>query len=364
MRIAYCATTQVSASALKSFNLGLSFALKRLLENSGHEFIMITHEDNKDDYQEFIPNLELYSGNNFIYENFSLPGVLKRLEVDLAIFPHNRIPTFQGDDIKKVVVIHDLLVWRFPNKFPVAKRNYKLFMLKNATQKADLIVTVSEFVKKELKAFGYQKEVIVIDEGVDFSSQATNRIDKNPEKDLYYVFLGRKSFQKNIGILFQAFDKVASMHPEVKLILVGGINPKIQPEIEAQFQASKWKNRIEIRGELTESEKNTLIAHAEALVLPSIYEGFGLQMLEAFYHETPVICSNKGALPEIAGDAALVVEPTVDALSQAMLSVVAFPRIADDLKKRGTERLKLYTWQASAEKLFSAISKKFIEKSP
>lgn len=363
MHIAYCATYMPDFKAIGYFNEGMVNALSPICSAAGARLSVIAPHSSRNRFAVDDDRFFGMEGNPFVYESFYLPGLLEREQVDVAIFPNNRIPNFTHGKFKKAVVVHDLLFWRYPKKFDPVKYNFRNINLKNALQKADLIITVSRFCASELKAFGCKKDIIVCGEGVPVGNlnQKPDAMSINHVRTTfgldkpYFLFVGTQAFQRNLGELLLAFQKVSRLNNDYMLVIAGGKNKNHAQLVEKKIAELQLGKRIIITGEVNESQKAALIKGAEVLMLPSIYEGFGLQMLEAFHYGTPVIASNVGALPEVAGDAAYLTTPDSEALAQAMMSVISYPNIRRMLIENGYDRLLLYSWEKAARLVWQAL---------
>jgi len=356
MRIAYCATVQPSYGGLKTFNVGLVKALFSKCQQAGIEFILITHEVHATSFE--IPDAQIrtFSGNHFFYENFNLPLLLKRENVDYAIFPHNRVPVFFTGAKSDVVIIHDLLFWRFPEQFSGLKRLSRYLFMSMALRKADIVLSVSEFTKQELRAFGFQKPVSVCLEGVDpLPTNIKSYSGRNFPKDKpYFLFIGAHSFQKNIPALVEAFNALRSKGLDCRLILAGGKGSEANL-VDEKCRESPFIEDIIRPGFVSEEEKLELLKNAEAFVFPSIYEGFGIPILEAFQIGCPVICSNKASLPEVAGEAALLCSSDFSGIESAMVQVLKDPGLKNNLREKGRIQLEHFEWENVAESVMKTM---------
>jgi glycosyltransferase involved in cell wall biosynthesis len=154
--------------------------------------------------------------------------------------------------------------------------------------------------------------------------------------------------------VIQAFEKVASRFPEHILVLAGKLGWDFEPVLEA-IARSSYRERIRHIGYVSDQDKRVLLTGCSALVYASLYEGFGLPVLEAMAAGIPVITSNVSSLPEVAGAAALMVDPeSVDQMSAAMTRLVSDPELAKTLSALGTERAKMFSWKKTAAQTYEA----------
>ncbi|HRH34710.1 MAG TPA: glycosyltransferase family 1 protein [Catalimonadaceae bacterium] len=359
MIFAYCATIQPKFGGLRSFNIGLAHALKAQLEIEGHQLFLITKDEFKSDYSGFGNTLITYSGNHLIFENTRLPFLLKRLEVDFAILPHNRIPTWKSGSYKLVCIFHDLLFWRFPERFSMPKRLLRGFFLRNAARNSDYSFSVSGFTANELAEYlpGHHSDVCYQAIAPISTQNSDPVIDVAKEFLLskpYFLFIGAQSFQKNLPAVIEAFGLLRKQGNEAQLVLGGG-KGSAESEIRQAIAQSEFTKDILVTGYLNENQKVALMKNSIAFVFPSIYEGFGIPLLEAFQLGVPVICSNSSCLPEISNGAALEVDPNAGSLARGMAEFLQKPDFRATYKAKGLTRIKEFTWEKTATVILSRL---------
>ena len=164
----------------------------------------------------------------------------------------------------------------------------------------------------------------------------------------FLLYVGTLEPGKNVKRIIEAFDQIAEQFPEHLLVLAGGKGWLYEPILEAARHA-RAADRIIFTGHVGDNEVVELLNFCEAFVYPSLYEGFGLPPLEAMACGAPVIASNSSSLPEVTGDAALTVDPeSVPEIAQAMKDLLSNPSKRADLRARGLERAKLFSWEKAA----------------
>jgi glycosyltransferase involved in cell wall biosynthesis len=163
----------------------------------------------------------------------------------------------------------------------------------------------------------------------------------------YALFVGTLEPRKNVPLLLEAFTRVRAKL-DVQLLVVGGRGWLDEP-IFAAHARSGLGDAVRFLGNLDEDDLAVLYSHARAFVLPSLYEGFGLPVLEAMACGAPVICSNAGPLPEVAGDAAMLLDPhELTPWAEAMLAVLTDDQLADGLRQKGFARAATFSWTRAA----------------
>ncbi|HEV3312148.1 MAG TPA: glycosyltransferase family 1 protein [Chloroflexota bacterium] len=164
----------------------------------------------------------------------------------------------------------------------------------------------------------------------------------------YFLAVGDVALHKNLNGVLEAFGVVLASRHDANLIVAGRLGFG-GPELVAQAEA-KLKDSVSFAGYVSDDELDALYRDAVALVAPSFYEGFGLTVLEAMARGVPVITSNVSSLPEVAGDAALLVDPARPAeIAGAMLKILEQPELAQNLRVKGVERARQFTWRHTAE---------------
>ncbi len=291
----------------------------------------------------------------------AMPGLLKKAQLDvfhstnfmipLVAFPRNR----QGCPAC-VITIHDLIPLLFPEHTPRALKTrfhavYRAIM-KEVGRRADAIITVSESSRRDIIqnmgiALERQERVVAIYEGAaDRYAPTESRTDSSAHTILY---VGRMDPYKNVSALVRAFAQVRKLaNVDVRLQLIGPRDDRY-PEVQRLIEQEKLQPYIDWPGYV--SGENLLEAYrrASVFVLPSLYEGFGLPVLEAMACGTPVICSNRASLPEVAGDAALLFDPDNEgALVQALLSVLTDSDVRHALRTKGLRRAAQFSWSETA----------------
>jgi glycosyltransferase involved in cell wall biosynthesis len=178
-----------------------------------------------------------------------------------------------------------------------------------------------------------------------------------PNDKPYFLFIGAHSFQKNLPALVAAFDRVKQAGLDCRLILAGGKGTATQSVLDA-VRASPFSSDIILPGFVSDEEKDWLMRNAIAFVFPSIYEGFGIPILEAFQRNVPVITSNCASLPEVAGKGAMISKPDPEFLSAAMQELAENGDLRSEFVRKGADRLRFFQWDLVAENIMNSIQQK------
>lgn len=304
-----------------------------------------------------------------------LPNKLWRLAVLFCSYLHLPLNTivkssalFHATDhllpplkqICSVFTLHDLSFLTHPDTHLPLNRYFSQLMINCFLQSADRIITVSECTKVDaIRLCGIEEEKItVIYEGVnpDFypvPPEITSAIRYHynlPER--YILFVGTIEPRKNLHFLLEVFQRLPNRKNNLKLVMVG----KKGWRYEDFFQKLKelgLENDIVFLGYIPDSDLPAIYSMAEVFVFPSLYEGFGLPVLEAMACGTPVICSNTSSLPEVAGEAALLLPPdNISEWIHALEHLLESKELRRDLSQRGLRQAARFTWHNTAFKTY------------
>ena len=293
----------------------------------------------------------------------SVPRALKRIKADLFYSPDGYLSL--RSKVPQVVEFHDLNFEHFPGDMPkIHLWHYKKFFPKFA-QKAQRIVTVSEFSKQDIVDC-YQVDPAKIDVAYNGVNEIFKPLTEAEQKIVrahysfghpYFMFVGSLHPRKNLARLFTAFDKFKKQHHnDIKLVIVGEKRWWTEP-IQKAYDAIDCKDDVVFAGRLSAEDLHRVTAAALASVYVSYFEGFGIPILEAFRCDTPVITSNVTSMPEVARDAALLVDPfSEDSIAEAMARVLD-PEVRKDLVEKGRVRARDFSWDQTANDIWNSLMK-------
>jgi glycosyltransferase involved in cell wall biosynthesis len=238
-----------------------------------------------------------------------------------------------------VVVIHDAAPLRHPGWYSGVYAAFQRRILPLIAKRARRVITVSEFSRRELR------ELLGVDAQVVYGG-VDPRFAPGAKKDPPYVLcVASQTARKNLRALVPAARALAAQGVELRV--AGGHRP--------QFAAETGLEPLTLLGHVPDAELPALYAGATAFVLPSVYEGFGLPVLEAMAAGTPVVTTNVTALPETAGGAAWLVDPDPEALRTALTALVADPGEQARLRELGLERARAFTWERTAREVDAIV---------
>ncbi|MFO8129502.1 MAG: glycosyltransferase family 1 protein [Bacteroidales bacterium] len=300
----------------------------------------------------------------YLWFEHTIPKVLKNIKADMFLSPDAYLSL--SSDIRSLAVFHDLNFEHYPEDLPFLERHYYRHFFPRYARKADRIVTVSKFSRRDI-INQYSIPGDKIDVVYNGANEVFTPLDEKTEEAVrnqytegkpYFLFVGALHPRKNLARLFTAYDQFRkNSHKEIKLLIVG--NKKWWTrEIKRSFGSMSFKNDVVFSGRLTSEELHRVMASAMALTYISYFEGFGIPIVEAFYCDTPVITSNVTSMPEVAGDAAILTNPfSIGSITEAMMDLAENPGLQQELIEKGRERRKLFTWKNTAEQLWQSIEK-------
>lgn len=270
-------------------------------------------------------------------------------QFDVVHAPHPiRIPSL---DAAQVVTIHDLhFLDRPQHTSGEVRRDYASLVRRNALA-ADHVVVISAHTGGEVEArLGVPRSRITVCRagGPSWPARTTQR-PRGP-----ILFVGTLEPRKNVGALLDAYERLLATRAEVPDLLLAGRATEGAGQWLPRLTREPLAGKVRHLGYVTDEERLRLYESAALLVLPSLDEGFGLPVLEAMTVGVPVVASNRGALPEVLGDAGLLVEPDARAIEAGIAQLLDAPHFAAQCAARGVRRAGLFTWTDSARALRTA----------
>lgn len=345
-------------------------SLKRIVTNHPeHEFIFIFDRPYHTDFV-FAPNITpvvLFPPTRhpllwICWFEISVTKLLKKHQPDLFLSPDGMIPL--RTKTKCLTVIHDLNFIYYKKDMPLLVEKYYNYFFPRFAKKAVRIATVSEYSKQDIcKNYSIPiNKIDVVYNGSNLLYQpVTEDIKTSVKNELtngnpYFLFVGAMHPRKNLVNLFKAFDAFKNDNPnETKLVIVGN-KMYWRKDLEEAYSAMKFKNEVHFTGRLSPEKLKDVLGSALALVYVPYFEGFGIPLIEAMNSGVPVITSNLTSMPEIAGDAALLVDPfSVEEISDAMKQINSNTALREALIAKGNIRKMAFSWDKTASKLWNSI---------
>ncbi|MDR3643118.1 MAG: glycosyltransferase family 1 protein [Candidatus Doudnabacteria bacterium] len=276
--------------------------------------------------------------------------------VDVLFIPASAMPFIHPR--RSVATIHDLAWDFFPETYTAFILYYSKFVTWFVAKFSSRLIAVSQSTKEDLmKKYKIAADKInVIYHGYELAAHAGMALAPSGLPERYVLFLSTLQPRKNLEGLIRAFRLLKQERPELpqKLVVVGKPGWKFENIVKA---INDNKDIVVYLNHVSEADKAAILSGADVLVLPSFYEGFGMQILEAFAAGVPVAVSNISSLPEVAADAAVYFDPNNDAeIKNAMLHILLDKSLADSLREKGARRLKNFSWEKCARETLEVLT--------
>jgi glycosyltransferase involved in cell wall biosynthesis len=361
-------TVRIGIDARKLHDFGIGTYIRNLLRQLARldhtsEFVLLCRPDDAPALSSLGPNFRAVletAGNYSVSEQLRIPIALKREGVTLFHAPHYVLPPLVG--CRSVVTIHDCIHLMFPQYLPnrFALR-YARTSMSLAARRATRVLTVSESSKRDIiRFFGTRADKIDViynayDErfGVEPREEDVVRVRERYQlHDEFVLYAGNVKPHKNLERLIEAFHVVRNRGLDhLKLVMIGDEISKYAALRRAVHRLQLHKY-VRFLGYLPEETLAVMYRLAGVFVFPSLYEGFGLPPLEAMASGTPVVTSNVSSLPEVAGDAAVLVDPyNPDAIADGIYSVLTDERLRREMRHKGLARAAQFSWETSARRV-------------
>ncbi len=298
----------------------------------------------------------------YIWFEIQLPKLIRSLNADIFFSPDGFIPT-KSINIPIVTTIHDINFEHRPKDLIWSHSLFYRHYFKKYATICDRIITVSEFSKNDIiKHYNIKSHKIdVVYNGVstDFKkiSEDVKReiCDRYSNGNEFFIFIGSLHRRKNIKNLLLAFDQYKQTGSDINLIIAGE-NKWLDLEAKNIYHNMKYKSNVFFLGKISENILPKILGSAKSLCFISLFEGFGLPIIEAMKSGVPVITSNRSSMPEIANNAALIVDPfNIDEIAKAMSEMDINNQKRMELIKLGDQQVIKFDWDQSAKKMWNIM---------
>ncbi len=299
-----------------------------------------------------------------LYFEFAVKRFLKKAKPDLFVSTDGFLVL--DNSIKQLPVLHDINFLHHPMDLKYAYRKYYNFFFPKFAKVATRIATVSNYSKSDIVK-NYQintSKIDVVYNGINdgYCVLGLNQIASTQEKythgNPYFVFVGSQSPRKNLARLIKAYSQFRENQATSFHLVLAGSSFWGDASLKAVWEQSKYKADIHFTGRLNQDELTKVVGASFALCFIPYYEGFGIPMIEAMAAGVPVIAANTSCLPEIAGEAALFVNPFDEvAIAAAMQKLATDPKLQAALIEKGLVQAEKYSWDKTAELLWESMQK-------
>lgn len=352
-------TTLVTPNVTNGLSQYIRFLVQALQEiESSHTFYIILNksfessiEIKKPNFHKVVINIPhhprvIMRPTYFFWQNLMFGKFLKKNKIDVFHIP-NPIPLINNYGIPTVVTIHDVAELR-NFRHSGLHRLFRVFSNYTSARNSDQIITVSDFSKKELMSLMKieKNKIHVTHPGLTLKTN-TDSYPKEIFDIPYFLFVGTSELHKNLENVVKAFSLLKTQK-KIGLYVVGRIT---KPELYTKYVQSYTNRIIRFKGVISEKRLKTYYENAIALVYTSLYEGFGLPVLESMSVGTPVIATSGSSMQEVAGDAAIYVNSSnAGSIGSAMERIMKDEVLKSKLSEKGLERAQKFNWIKTAKK--------------
>ncbi|OQA35368.1 MAG: Mannosylfructose-phosphate synthase [Parcubacteria group bacterium ADurb.Bin326] len=302
----------------------------------------------------------------YLWTQIRLWWELWRNPPDVLLVPAHTIPFLPLPKKTRIMVtVHDVGFKRSPQLYKPIQVWYHDLTMRRIKGRADVIITISEFSKQEIIEL-YQvdeKKIKVIYLGFDVnkffvqSPSETNQkiLEKYNVASPYLLYIGRLEKKKNIANMIAAFALAKESQPDLKLVLAGSAGHQFD-DIKKIIDDNKLENEVVITGYVEQADLPVIYNQAEIFLFPTLYEGFGLPILESMASGVPVLTSNFAPHTEVGGEAAYYADPhSPQSLADGIIKILEDSDLKQSLKDKGLVRAKEFSWRRTAEEIYQIV---------
>ncbi len=347
--------------------------LKRLVSwHPEHQFIFLFDRKYDESYifgSNVIPEVIFPPARHpflwYVWFEHAIVRKIKKYNPNLFFSPDGYLST-KLLNIPSIPVIHDINFHHDKKSVPFFDGIFWEYYFPKYARMASRIITVSDFSKKDISSY-YKIPADKIDiayNGVNEDFKPLNISEKDKVKEQYtngydyFLFIGVLVPRKNVSGMIQAFDKfMKASGSKIKLVIVGD-KLFFTPEMNKVYEKAEFKNEIIFTGRLDQNHLLRIMGAALSLILVSKFEGFGIPIVEAMQADIPVITSNITSMPEVAGDAALLVNPySIESIKDAMLKISIDEKLRNELILKGQAQRVKFSWDNTAQAVWKSIER-------
>jgi glycosyltransferase involved in cell wall biosynthesis len=303
---------------------------------------------------------------NIGWHQAALPALCQRRKYDVLFLPAASRRTVLWAPCPTIGTVHDMSPFHIDGKYDFSRSVYQTRVLPQMLKRLTHIIAISESTKRDIQQYAGvpDNRITVIHHAADTSifyprarEAASNSISHYGIRAPYIIYTSRiESPGKNHLRLIRAFEQIKQDDGVPHQLVLAGADWHGAEEVHQAAAKSRFSSDILLTGYVKGEDLPNLYCGADLMVFPSLFEGFGLPILEAMSCGVPVACSNNSSMPEIAGDAAELFDPlNVESIAKSMLSILSSPEKAADIGRRGLDRAGEFSWGKTARKTLDVI---------
>ncbi len=284
------------------------------------------------------------------FAQWQFPSWAKQDQIDVFWSPRHHLPLCLGKNVKRLLTVHDMVWLKHPETMVRMGWLAERALMPPSISSADCIACVSSSTARDLTSYSEcsAPKVHVVYPGF---ARSTFQISSGLNARSYFLFVGTLEPRKNLELLLKAYSLIAE---PIQLVIVGGLGWG-ELSIEDEIKRLNLTNRVRVVGRVTDEELVGYYGRARALVMPSLFEGFGLPLLESMSFGVPVVTSNLGAMKEVAGDAGVLVDPhSVEDIASGLRQILD-DQLWEMLSRRALVRSRQFTWERCSAELLGLI---------
>lgn len=300
----------------------------------------------------------------YCWFEYAVPATLKKYKADVFYSPDGYLSLSTA--IPQLGVMHDLNFEHYPDDLPFLTRHYYRYFFPKFAAKAARLATVSEYSKQDImKCYGISGEKIdVVYNGVNDLYRPVTENQKQQIRNRYtggtpyFIFVGMLHQRKNIANLLRAFEQFKKQKTTPVKLLIVGHRKWWTSEMESVFRSMEYADDVVFTGRQPIEELVQMVASAMAMTYVSYFEGFGVPIVEAMKCGVPVITASLTSMPEVSGDAALIVDPfNVNEIAGAMQQIESDAELRNTLGTKGIARAEAFSWEKTTEKIWNGLQR-------
>ena len=334
----------------------------KYVSKTSHEYFLYYSRRPRTDLSSSDIKVRVLTGLTFLWDHITLPKALNKDKIDLFFSPYYKKPWWLK--CKSIITVHDLNPL-FNENSSFWYRIYFKKLIERSLYSADLVLVVSGYVKEQLlKIFRTDKNKIIVNYNavderffrIEDNISLRTILEKYGIKSDYIFYVGNLMPHKNVSSLVKAYSELPDYIKEKYKLVIGGRKDWTYEQLVTLVDKLGLVNNVIFTGFISDDDLVYLYNRASLFVFPSFREGFGFPPLEAMTCGVPVVASNATSLPEVIGDAGILVDPCkVNDISEAIIKVLTDPKLRDDLVERGLRRARRFAVEKMAKKMIGVF---------